>query len=122
MSENLSPEGSPSQKGTKREQHYVPQLYLRAFASSPRRIHLYNLRRNVVIQNASIQDQCKKARLHGETDDVENALGFIEGEAATILRQIGTTQEAPRREEPDYKKLLIFLSLLGNRTLGVAHK
>ncbi len=40
---------------SKRKHHYVPRLYLQAFRSAPKQLHIYNLARGLAVSNASLK-------------------------------------------------------------------
>jgi hypothetical protein len=104
----------------KNRHHYVPRFYLRAFASSPRRIHLYNIRRDVVIRDASLRDQCHAHRLYGN-NGVEDAFAGIESRAARVLAALMCeVPEIPERGSSESQLLFTFLALQLRRTLGAA--
>ncbi len=73
---------------TKRKHHFVPKLYLRAFQSDERRIHLYNIKRSLQVENASLRNQCYKHKLHGPDDEVEDSLAVLESLAAPVLQEV----------------------------------
>jgi hypothetical protein len=63
---------------SKRNHHYVPTFYLRKFASKPDRINICNLRTTEFYQDGSLRDQCYRRKLHGDSDELENALQDLE--------------------------------------------
>lgn len=81
-----------------KNQHYVPQCYLRRFSSaeSGASINLFNLDRKKLIENAPIKNQCSKGYFYGEDLVIEKALQPIEGEYSAVINQI---------VEPGYKLL-----------------
>lgn len=79
-----------------KNQHYVPQCYLKRFSSvdSGLAINLFNLDRKKLIENAPIKKQCSKGYFYGEDLVIEKALQPIEGEYSSVINQI---------VEPGYK-------------------
>jgi hypothetical protein len=73
-----------------KNQHYVPQCYLKRFSSieSGAAINLFNLDRKKLIENAPIKKQCSKGYFYGEDLVLEKALQPIEGEYSTVINQI----------------------------------
>jgi hypothetical protein len=106
----------------KRRHHFVPRFYLRAFASAPRRIHVLNLERNLPIQDASLRDQCHRHRLYGKRDDLEDALGEIEGRAAAVLAKIVLERRPPGPCAVEYYTLLEFAGLQLLRTTAALER
>ena len=43
-----------------KNQHYIPQFYLRGFSSNEKQISLFNFKRQKFVDGASIADQCSK--------------------------------------------------------------
>ncbi|MCD9466838.1 DUF4238 domain-containing protein [Photobacterium iliopiscarium] len=78
-----------------KNQHYVPQCYLKKFASdeSKAAISLYNLDRKKLVKTAPIKNQCSKNYFYGEDLILEKALQPIEGRFSAMIRNI---------EEPGY--------------------
>jgi hypothetical protein len=100
----------------KRRHHFVPQFYLRGFASLPRRINLLHLDGSSLIQDASLRDQCYQHRLYGERDDLEDAFSEVEGRAAAVVSSIVTSGQPPVRPSAAYATLIEFTALQVVRT------
>lgn len=102
----------------KANQHYVPQFYLRGFASeqSSRAINLYRIPNRTYIKNASIRHQASRRFFYGEDGDVENALGPLEGEASRAIRRLHQYRCAPAPYSFDHQILLTFILLQRKRT------
>jgi len=73
-----------------KNQHYVPQCYLRRFSSaeSGAAISLFNLDREKLIENAPIKNQCSKGYFYGDDLVIEKDLQPIEGEYSAVINQI----------------------------------
>ena len=73
-----------------KNQHYVPQCYLRQFAAdnSAAAINLFNIDRERFINCAPLKKQCSKSYFYGDDLEVEKALQPIEGRYAGIVREI----------------------------------
>lgn len=107
---------------TKSKHHFVPQLYLRAFQSAPKRIHLYNLNKSVAVENASLRDQCYKRRLYGPTNQTEDNLAVLEGHVAPVLRSIAADSALPLAGSEGQEILLAFVALQLLRTTAAARR
>jgi hypothetical protein len=102
--------------------HYVPQFYLRNFASSPKRINLYNLRTEFSFPDAGIKDQCYRPKLYGETDQVEDFLSKIEADASPILTSIVESNSLPDYDSDEYIVLMMFIALQMQRTVRAGER
>lgn len=107
--------------------HFVPQFYLRRFASSPqiegetpdhlpRSICCYNKKRRMLIERASIRGQCAIDNFYGWHECAERTLGMIEGEIATLLRRITEQNRLPDFDSDSWNDLLVFIALQLART------
>lgn len=99
--------------GKAKEQHYVPQFHLRAFASDKNEkcINVYNLNRKESFENVPIKGQGKKPYLYGKNNGVEVRLGKIEGLLASSFKQI-VQSGAIGQEHIDLILLFINLSFI----------
>jgi len=106
----------------KNKQHFVPQFYLRAFASKPKLIHLYNFALGKAIPDVPLRLQCYKHRFYGETDDLENILMVADDASSEILRQIIHDSILPLQGGQEHIALLSFVTLQLLRTPTEANK
>ena len=97
--------------------HYVPKLLLRAFQCAPKRIHLYNLKRGVLIRDASLRDQCYSHQRYGADGATEDALADLEGLAAGALRKVEQEARVPPENSEDYGAILAFIAVQKLRTI-----
>ena len=97
-----------------RQHHYVPRFYLARFASKPKRINVYNLRRTLAKEDVSLREQCKKPNFYGD-HDTEKALSILESSAAVCIDR-ETSQ--PSKTPP--KELLEFVAIQYLRTPAFA--
>ena len=98
----------------KKRHHYVPQFYLRRFASRPRRVNIFNLARGLPIKDVSLKDQCRRPNFYG-TQDAERALSALEGDSARCLAGLAA--------QPTHKPtqtLLEFVAVQYLRTPSIA--
>ncbi len=75
---------------TNKNQHYVPQCYLREFSmeGANSAINLFNIDRKKFIACAPIKNQCSKNYFYGKDLRIEKALQPIEGEYSSVLKAI----------------------------------
>lgn len=73
-----------------KNQHYVPQCYLKRFSSIPSTssICLYNLDSNKLIHQAPIKNQCSRDYFYGDDLKIEKALQPFESEYANLVKKI----------------------------------
>lgn len=107
---------------SKKRNHFVPQFYLRRFASCPKRINVFNLRRGLSIQNTSLRDQCYKHRFYGDTSELEDAFAKIEGHIAPVLRRIDSSGTGPLPGSDDFYWLMMFVASQVLRTTGAVKR
>jgi hypothetical protein len=102
----------------KRKHHFVSRFYLKAFASDDggRQLHVYNLKRGLPIQSASLKDQCYRHHFYGEHDDLEDAFAGVEGLVAPAIGRAIEQQRAPDNGSDDHKALIMFVALQNGRT------
>jgi hypothetical protein len=108
----------------KRKHHFVSRFYLKAFASDKgeRQIHVYNLKRGLAIEGASLRDQCYGHRFYGEHDDLEDAFAEVEGIIAPAIARAIEGQRAPENGSDDHKALIMFVALQNARTAAAMHR
>lgn len=96
-----------------RQHHYVPRFYLTRFASKPKRISVYNLRRNLAKEDVSLKGQCKKPNFYGDSD-TEKALAILEARAAICI-----DREANQPSNTPPENLLEFVAIQYLRTPAI---
>lgn len=92
-----------------RNQHYVPQVYLRQFSADKRgrSISLYNLRNRSVIHRASIKGQCSKPYFYGVEDRFEEGFQHIEGIYGSLVHQVKTGSALNAEQEAYLRSFLM---------------
>lgn len=101
----------------KKNQHFVPKMYLKLFANADRRsIGVFNLKRGCFIPVGSISDQASKNWFYDRDGQIENVLGIFETRAAALIAQILAADRLPPRYGPDLYHLLTFIALQRERT------
>lgn len=103
----------------KKNQHYVPQFYLRNFSNDRKSIGMFLLDEQKFISHASIRKTAYREYLYGEDGTIENGLANNEGEWSKIIDKIVETEKISLDEE-DYITLLLFLTLTEARTSQTA--
>ena len=99
--------------------HYVPQFYLRHFASKPRRIHVYNHSSSEFIRDVGLKNQCYRRRLYGGAE-IEERLSDVENVVAPVLRRVVSQNALPAMDSEDHHSLLALVALQALRTARVA--
>ena len=118
MCENVSM--SNEAKPQTKNQHYVPKMLLRQFASpntNSNAINVFNLARHIIMPQASIKGQCAGTFIYGEDDIIEQSLRELEGAAAKIIKNIIQSRQLPLNEN-DRIDLTIFIASQYGRTLA----
>jgi hypothetical protein len=101
-----------------REQHFVPQFYLRRFSSDGSTINLLNAARRLIVPKASIKHQSSSRGFYDFSPDLERNLGNLEGGVATILRDIDESGRLPSRNTSAEFMLKYYLLMQRLRTEG----
>lgn len=100
-----------------RRHHFVPRFYLKEFSSAPRRINVFNIRRNIAVPNASLRDQCYAHRLYGPDDVVEDAFAALEGATSRVFSDITARCTLPAPATEEHAVLLNFVAVQLARTV-----
>lgn len=100
-----------------RQHHYVPQLYLRNWAtdSNKRQIGTFCLQANKLVLSASIRHQAQKPNFYGDAE-LEAAFSKCESRWAEMIRRIETTQSLPPFHSEEMSELLVFVAIQAFRT------
>ncbi|MFZ2266220.1 MAG: DUF4238 domain-containing protein [Azonexus sp.] len=107
----------------KKNQHYVPQMYLRNFASgSKKAIHLYNIPSKRKVSDAPIKGQCAQSYFYGKDLKIEDAFRVLEGGASRIIRGILDAGTVPKPRSKEAGDLLVFTIFQYARTKDMADK
>lgn len=100
-------------KTSKKNQHYVPQFYLRnfSFKNNQTQIGIYNINNSFFYQSAPLKNQASKNFFYGYDGVVEDYLCDLEGKLSTEIREIVTTQNVPQRGSIGHSELIYFIIL-----------
>lgn len=94
----------------KKNQHFVPQFYLRSFSNDPNKknISVYDPRNDVHIKSAPIRHQASKDYFYGQDGKLDDVLTFFENKVLPIYRKVHDENfvTKPHSEEQFY--LLLF--------------
>lgn len=110
----------------KAKHHFVPRFYLKRFAldrteSSPRRIRVVGVERDLFVPSASLAGQAYRRRFYGATENVEDMLSTLEGRWAELLRTTDRSDALPSAGQP-LADLLLFVAFQALRTGRAADK
>ncbi len=100
----------------KKNQHFVPQFYLRIFSGGERRIGLYGVESRLLVPLASIKHQCYRHHFYGKDERLENAFSQFEEEVAPILKKISESSTLPSKGTKEWILLMQFVSFQHLRT------
>lgn len=102
----------------KKNQHFVPRLYLRQFSinNENNKIGLFYLDKHLYKHAVPLKSQGKEDYFYGKDGVLEENLSKLESMAAPCLQSIITTNELPLKSSESYYKILIFSVLMANRT------
>ena len=70
-----------------KNQHYVPQFYLRNFSSDGKTIGMLLKGKNLTVPNAPIANQCSENFFYGN-QELESALGKIESKTSSVIKKV----------------------------------
>lgn len=98
-----------------KNQHYVPQAYLRPFSSKKdgKSIHLYHAATKSFKVNASIKGQCSKNYFYGRHDPIDDYLKYYENSYGVLASKISRGENL---NDADFKVLREFWHLQFHRT------
>jgi hypothetical protein len=99
-----------------RDQHFVPQFYLRGFSEDQGSISLLNLKRRKIVDRASIAGQCQEDHLYGVDSALDKALGDMETAVAPIIADVVEKEQPPSQTDWSHADLLLFIAAQHFRT------
>ncbi len=100
----------------KKNQHYVPQFYLKLFSDDKKTVNLFNIELNKPIPGVSIKDQCSKPYFYGKDLQQEKAFEKLEDAVAKTIASILETGNLPDKRSEEYVVLLFHILSQHNRT------
>ena len=99
-----------------KNQHYVPQFYLRNFSEDGRGIRTFNLSSGKVIPHAKLKCQCSKDYFYGEDGVLESALGGMESAFSATFKNCIKLCPKERISDEDFCLLTMFVAVQYLRT------
>lgn len=101
-----------------KNQHFVPQFYLRNFASNAngKTLRLFNIGRGLLVPEATISGQCHRKWFYGRDTSLESALKDLEGDAATLFRRMINEDFVPTSKDAIFASLINFVAIQRGRT------
>lgn len=105
----------------KKNQHYVPQFYMRNFSDDGKMIGVYLLKDKRYIPKAPIKNQASKDYMYSKDPTMENALSDLEGLADETIKKI-ISKPKEKLEGKDKEILLVFTLLQFGRTIAQTEK
>lgn len=106
--------------GEKKYNHYVPRFYLANFSGSKKFIDKCMISSGKIIRGASTDSTGGENYLYGKDGLIEDAFTNLEGQWATIIKNVIKTEQIPTDPE-SYQHLLHFIVLSDVRTLAKAN-
>lgn len=101
-----------------KNQHYVPQFYLRNFSSNNKSIVLYRIKgKRPPVKNAAIKNICSEDYFYDRDNSIEAALSQKEDDWSAVLKEI--IEQKQIRQLTDKTSLREFVSYQYTRTRGL---
>jgi hypothetical protein len=100
----------------KKNQHYVPQFYLRNFSKDEKSLNLFNISNKKNIIGDSIRNQCSDDYFYGKDEIIENTFQNIEDVSGELIRKIILEKYIPQLKSQDHTILQLFIVTLHSRT------
>lgn len=101
----------------RKNQHFVPQFYLRNFSSNSKTISLYNISKSQLIPNAPIKSQCAEHYFYGK-NGMEEWLSQLEGNTAELFRQLRNIGSNALHDDDNVVLCIVFTMIMMHRTLA----
>jgi hypothetical protein len=98
----------------KKNQHYVPQFYLRYFSMDKNSIEIFIIKHNKFVKNASISGQCARDYFYGKNLKMETGLGQLEGVFSATINEFCTENFNP--SDKVFEFLMLFICIQHGRT------
>lgn len=108
----------------KKNQHFVPKLYLRQFSTNwdNAQIGLFYLTKELFKNAVPLKSQAKEDFFYGEDGIIEDGLSKLEAEAAPYFKRIILTNTLPKKQEDGYLSFFTFCIVMANRTKDAAEQ
>jgi len=101
-----------------KDQHYVPQVYLRQFSPDPehRSLNMIRIPTMDVVPSVALKGQCQENHFYGKDLKLEKALGELEGHFGDLLRKFDNKEFFPANQTPERVHLLSHTMIQWART------
>lgn len=102
----------------KKNQHYVPQMHLRYFATDADKklINLTVLQNQRRLEDKPIKNQASENYFYGQNGVIEDALGRLEDDTASIFESITNDNCLPNKNSDSYYLILLYVLFAKTRT------
>jgi len=97
----------------KKNQHYVPQFYLKNFSNNGegKTVNLFNPKKGLFVKGAPIKNQSSKNYFYGRDGKVEEGLSQIENVLAPRIAEFTHSNLLPKKFSEEYFSILILNDL-----------
>lgn len=108
----------------KKNQHYVPQMYLRLFSTNKdgARIGMFHLAKELYRAAIPLKHQAKEDFFYGRDGELEDGLSKLEMKTAPFLKAVISLSQIPPKNKEAYGWILLFTIILVNRTKDAVEK
>lgn len=108
----------------KKNQHYVPKLYLKQFSinSDNHQIGLFYLNKEIFKKAVPLKSQAKENFFYGEDGIIEDTLSRLEADAAPFFKKIISTNSLPKKQDSGYLTFFTFCIVMADRTKDAAEQ
>lgn len=105
----------------KKNNHFVPQSYLKRFCSvSDRQVGLFNLKSRRIVETAPIKSQCSRDYFYTKNPVFEDEFGKLEGTQKRLFEKIISEEYVPEPDSSDHHALLALTMFQAGRTVTTA--
>jgi hypothetical protein len=112
-----------TKKQKKKNNHFVPQSYLKRFRSlGERQVGLFNLKSGLTIEGASVKTQCARNYFYTKNPVYEDKFMALEGKQSALLNQMTADTRVPKRDSDDHHALLALIMFQAGRTVTAAEQ
>lgn len=109
-----------SKKCDVKNQHYVPQFYLKNFSTDKKNIGAFVIENYKYVTSASIKHQSSEDYSYSENPDIERDLGALERDAKIVIDTISGNPKVKLNSKNAYT-LYLFTMIQQGRTLANAN-
>lgn len=93
----------------RKNQHFVPRVYLRSFASNENCIELFIKSNGSFVTDASISGQASRPYFYGKDPEIEERFGYFETEYGRVLEKINSDLNSLSKEDINFLAMFLFL-------------